>query len=363
AGDTTAQDTADITSTGGTDTTTDSTALFLAKTTRIDSTTVALNDEDTTKAGGSKLVQGQDPANDPVSLELFFDPVTKATVLRGAQANTAPFGGANNNGGGQDTADPEPVEEPAATTTAAAEETVDATGTCPPASTVTVTVGAASTETAAATTEASATTSAEEADPSGAHSFVLIPQGTHGKKSLQGPGFDGRKLAEFSFQPENRNEFAQSSALNGCQAPQETVDACRNAIVAVANVAGGAKADQFNAALGIETNFAQVPAAVGGGVGSADSVSTANFNNCEAPQIAFGIFDGRKENSFAPATPSFVHGSALNPNIITQFICDQVKDRCNANQVAIDKCEAAKAATVGLTGQAVADAFNAAISA
>ncbi|KAG6842343.1 hypothetical protein C0991_010633 [Blastosporella zonata] len=36
------------------------------------------------------LVQAQDPANDP---DLFFDPATKATVKKGTQANTAPFGG------------------------------------------------------------------------------------------------------------------------------------------------------------------------------------------------------------------------------------------------------------------------------
>ncbi|EAU85446.1 hypothetical protein CC1G_12419 [Coprinopsis cinerea okayama7 len=36
------------------------------------------------------LVQAQDPANDP---ELFFDPALRATVVRGSQANTAPFAG------------------------------------------------------------------------------------------------------------------------------------------------------------------------------------------------------------------------------------------------------------------------------
>lgn len=50
---------------------------------------------------------------------------------------------------------------------------------------------------------------------------------------------------------------------DACQAPEDTVLACRAAIDAVANVAGGAKADQFNLALGIITNFAVVPAAVG----------------------------------------------------------------------------------------------------
>ena len=37
------------------------------------------------------LVQAQDPSNDPT---LFFDPAKQATVTKGSQANTAPFGGA-----------------------------------------------------------------------------------------------------------------------------------------------------------------------------------------------------------------------------------------------------------------------------
>ena len=36
------------------------------------------------------LVQVQDPGNDP---DIFFDPATRASVQRGAQANTIPFAG------------------------------------------------------------------------------------------------------------------------------------------------------------------------------------------------------------------------------------------------------------------------------
>lgn len=35
------------------------------------------------------MVQAQDPANDP---DVFFDPATKASVKKGSQANTFPFG-------------------------------------------------------------------------------------------------------------------------------------------------------------------------------------------------------------------------------------------------------------------------------
>lgn len=79
--------------------------------------------------------------------------------------------------------------------------------------------------------------------------------------------------------------------------------------------------------------------------------------------MQFGVgFDGRTQASFQPANKtSFNHGSALNPAIIATFICDTFVNSCNANKPAIDNCAAAKAAITGLTGQAVADAFNAAV--
>ncbi|CAG7847750.1 SubName: Full=Uncharacterized protein {ECO:0000313/EMBL:CCA69522.1} [Serendipita indica DSM 11827] len=339
------------------------------------------------------LNQAQDPANDP---DLFFDPETKTTVRKGSQANTSPLAGGaaaapaeNNNNGNNNNANQGDANNngnanqgdannndgnagatgscpPQQTVTVTAQPNV--TGTCPPAATVTVT---ATENKVASTPAAAAPAQTVEAAPSGALNF-----GSCTNPAVEfGPGFEGRKLAEFSFQPQNRNEFAQSSALNGqivlnaicniladkCKAPAETVTACRNAITAVANVAGGAKADQFNAALGIETNFAQVPAAVGGGAGDAALASKANFNKCDVPTVQFGIFDGRKENSFAPSGKGFVHGSALNGKIITTFICDRVKSDCDANTVAIQDCTAAIAASDGLTGQAFADAFNNAV--
>jgi hypothetical protein len=42
------------------------------------------------------------------------------------------------------------------------------------------------------------------------------------------------------------------------------------------------------------------------------------------PKIAFGIFDGRKEDSFAPDGNDFVHGSGPKADVITGFICYQL---------------------------------------
>jgi hypothetical protein len=194
-----------------------------------------------------------------------------------------------------------------------------------------------------------------------------------------GPAFEGRKLRENSFKPVNKAEFPQGSALNAqivfnaicniladrCKAPAATVNACRSGAAAAQDKQGGAQADTFNAALGFKTDFADVPAAPGGGPGDAALANAANFNKCTDPTIEFGPgFDGRKEDSFQPANKTdFNHGSALNPKIISQFICDTLVNTCDANQKAIDNCKAAQAAADGLSGQAFIDAFNKVVTA
>jgi hypothetical protein len=194
-----------------------------------------------------------------------------------------------------------------------------------------------------------------------------------------GPAFDGRQLRENSFEPVNKVEFPHGSALNAqivftaicdllankCKAPVATVDACKSGAAAAQNQQGGAQADTFNAALGFTTDFANVPAAAGGGPGDPALANTANFNKCKNPTMVFGPgFDGRKEDSFQPANKAdFNHGSALNPDIIAQFICDTLVNTCDANQKAIDNCKAARTAAAGLSGQEFADAFNKAITA
>jgi len=324
------------------------------------------------------LVQAQDPANDPT---LFFDVATKSTVLKGSQANTFPFGQAPSNlsTGSASVASVDDVQTSSASVDAAA-----STGVCAPAPTVTVTVAptpvadVASTSVVADVTTTSAAAAATSVAPVSNAATGALDFGSCTNPAVEfGPAFDGRKLSEFTFEPEDRTEFAQSSALNGqivltaicnilndkCKAPAATVAACKAAVTAVASVTGGAKADQFNAALGITSNFANVPAAPGGGVGSIEQATTADFNKCSVPQIAFGIFDGRTENSFAPVGSDFQHGSALNPAIITRAVCDTLVNKCDANQVAINDCADAITATNGKSGQDLVDAFNAAVSA
>ncbi|WYZ45972.1 hypothetical protein EsH8_IX_000197 [Colletotrichum jinshuiense] len=86
-----------------------------------------------------------------------------------------------------------------------------------------------------------------------------------------------------------------------------------------------------------------------------------DFGACQDPSIQFAEgLDGRKEASFGPAG-DFEHGSALNINIISSFICGQLESRCQSDEATVAACEQGQADAQGLEGQAAADAFNAAL--
>ncbi|KAK1988794.1 hypothetical protein LZ30DRAFT_577279 [Colletotrichum cereale] len=86
-----------------------------------------------------------------------------------------------------------------------------------------------------------------------------------------------------------------------------------------------------------------------------------DFGSCQDPSIEFAVgLDGRKEASFAPAG-EFQHGSALNINVISGFICGQLQSRCKADAAAVDACKQGQSAAQGQKGQAAADAFNSAL--
>ncbi|KZT37971.1 hypothetical protein SISSUDRAFT_1062355 [Sistotremastrum suecicum HHB10207 ss-3] len=84
-----------------------------------------------------------------------------------------------------------------------------------------------------------------------------------------------------------------------------------------------------------------------------------DFGSCSNPTIKFAAgLDGRNTEAFAPVnSASFNHGSALNIGVISSFIC-VTYDRI----AAVSACTAGEQAASGLTGQAAADAFNAAVT-
>ncbi|KAH8099928.1 hypothetical protein BXZ70DRAFT_1008447 [Cristinia sonorae] len=363
------------------------------------------------------LVQAQDPANDP---NIFFDPATKASVEKGAQANTFPFG--SDNSAPSNPSPTVPVSSPAASSPTPEDDNVDpddSEATCPPPTTVTVTGTANPLPTGPAATVTVGTSIPLIPAPTSPASAV----GNFGSCTLPqiefGVGFDNRK--ETSFQPVDKDSYDHESAqnidiiteficdtlVNSCDADEAARNTCATAKAAASQLPPktGAQADAFNAVFGITTNFAQVaavdnqgnivPGSTSGNGGNDDtapitapgtgatatptspsqagptstgssggSSGIGNFGSCSVPEIEFGAgFDGRRETSFQPADKaSFNHGSAQNINIITQSICDQLTNSCKADQTAKDTCAkataAASAAAAGTGAQA--DAFNAA---
>ncbi|KAG9003705.1 hypothetical protein FRB93_010926 [Tulasnella sp. JGI-2019a] len=320
-----------------------------------------------------------DDANDPVGCiftqnllveDATADEITAAVAGIASSANTTDVTTAASS---TDAAAASSTDVAAASSTAAAAaNTAQCVAVSPPATTTDAAV--TTTDAAATTTDAAATTTAAAA--ASTDSITAVSAGTLDFGSCTDPavqfgfGFDNRNAN--SFEPRNQTQFNHGSALNiaivteficdnlvnQCKAPAATVAICRTA-QAVTGPGGGASADQFNAALGIQTNFAANPVDEPAAL---SSTGTLNFGSCTNPAVQFGLgFDGRTENSFEPEDQTeFNHGSALNIAIVTQFICDRLNDQCLAPASTVTACRAAQALTNATAG-AAADQFNAAL--
>lgn len=163
------------------------------------------------------------------------------------------------------------------------------------------------------------------------------------------------------------------------------VDASGNKAAANTNASGGAAAgaannsttgsassscsSSNNAGAAASANVANSTASAGSNstTGSTTSLAGADFGLC-TPTMDFQFGRaGRKatEGTFLPTDALVAKGQqdALNPNIITNRICDQLTNVCNANQAAKDACQSAKTLVSGLgtKDQTTADAFNQAL--
>jgi hypothetical protein len=97
----------------------------------------------------------------------------------------------------------------------------------------------------------------------------------------------------------------------------------------------------------------------------------ASFGACSDPTISFKLGrPGRKatEGTFLPNAADLANGQgdALNPNIITNEVCDRIKDKSKcpgANAAAEALCLKGKAlvASLGTKDSSTADAFNKAL--
>ena len=101
--------------------------------------------------------------------------------------------------------------------------------------------------------------------------------------------------------------------------------------------------------------------------GNDNAGGAADFGDCTPTMDFVGGRNGRDadEFTFLPTDPLVAEGQqeALNPNIITNRICDQLGNVCNANDAAIALCEATQAQieALGTRDQSTADDWNAAL--
>jgi hypothetical protein len=118
--------------------------------------------------------------------------------------------------------------------------------------------------------------------------------------------------------------------------------------------------NQQDAAAGNDT-------AAAGGQAAAGTVAGADFGKC-TPTITFQGGEGNRpatEFTFQIADPVARggQGEALNPNIITNALCNQLTNVCDANDAAKAACADAKAqvAAAGTRDKSTADLFNSAL--
>lgn len=101
------------------------------------------------------------------------------------------------------------------------------------------------------------------------------------------------------------------------------------------------------------------------GTGSDIDTSNLDFGLCEPTMARIGGLNNRPadEFTFIPKDPLCAQGQqeALNPNIITNRICDQLTNVCEANDAAKAACLEAKAQieALGTRDQSTADTWNA----
>jgi hypothetical protein len=159
---------------------------------------------------------------------------------------------------------------------------------------------------------------------------------------------------------------AAAAADNGAAANAGAADAaaasagCANAAAAAASAASAASANVASAGA---ASAAAANANANAGV-QQSSIAGLDFGKC-VPTIDFVAGrPGRKpdESTFLPTDALVAQGQqdALNPNIITNRVCDQLTNVCEANDAAKAACDDAQAQieALGTRDQTTADTFN-----
>jgi hypothetical protein len=157
----------------------------------------------------------------------------------------------------------------------------------------------------------------------------------------------------------NATENAGNAAGNACNNAGNANNNAGNAN----NNAGNANNNAGNA----NNNAGNANDNAGAAAGGAAAGGAADFGKC-TPTITFQGGEGNRaatEFTFQIADPVARggQGEALNPNIITNALCNQLTNVCDANAAAKTLCEDAKAqvAAAGTRNKSTADLFNTAI--
>ncbi|KIW89676.1 uncharacterized protein Z519_09832 [Cladophialophora bantiana CBS 173.52] len=190
----------------------------------------------------------------------------------------------------------------------------------------------------------------------------------------------GKSVADLLVENGFSNFTAQSAAGATSAAPAASVSAGTDAstttaatATAAANVCGtveasgatSAAADSATSTTSAAVETSTAAADTTGNATQASTVSGADFGLC-VPTMKFeGGLGGRPatEFTFLPIDPLCAQGQqeALNPNIITNRICDQLTNVCQANDAAKTLCRSVQAQiqALGTRDKSTADTWNA----
>ncbi|ODN85891.1 hypothetical protein L198_07459 [Cryptococcus wingfieldii CBS 7118] len=190
-------------------------------------------------------------------------------------------------------------------------------------------------------------------------------------------GLDNRAADEFTFEPTDQTHFNHGSALNpsiittamcdtfvnACAKSASTRDACKTVAADLDSqvTAGTLAKDQTFADAwlsGLESTFGVTSTGQGSagssanattgavsstGTNAAAATDTLDVGACTDFSMTFaGGLDNRAadEFTFEPTDQTnFAHGSALNPSIITAFMCDTFVNACAQSAATRDACK------------------------
>lgn len=170
----------------------------------------------------------------------------------------------------------------------------------------------------------------------------------------------------------NKAAAAAAGAASTATTAASSSAAATNATANSASSNSGASCGSSSSSASANTNAATNSSATTGAAAStnaATSLAGVDFGQC-TPTMDFQFgraqFNRKAtEGTFLPTDALVAKGQqdALNPNIITNRICDQLTNVCAANQAAKDACASAKALvqSLGTKDQSTADAFNQAL--